>query len=95
MLLEVFMEQDERLFTLEIENDVLENKSIAELEIFLREKFSSYKIAWLIEDMKGENRINHKWCFPGLEKMDFINYWHTSNKEYKENTIHCCFWRTA
>jgi hypothetical protein len=55
------MEQDERLFTLEIENDVLENSTIDEIEKFLNEKFNNYRIVGLIEDMKKVDKINDKW----------------------------------
>jgi hypothetical protein len=85
---------DERLFTVEVGEDVIENASLNEVLAFLAEKASDYNITWLVKHIKDESRLNQEFYLPRLEKKDFDDNWYTPTEEYIKNSIHCCFWRT-
>lgn len=88
------METDERLFSIEFGEAVLEDVSLTEIRNFLNEKAGYYEIDRLVRLLEKENRINDKFYLPRIVKKGFQNYWHTPTKEFVENSIHCCFWRT-
>jgi hypothetical protein len=56
----------ERLFTVEVGENVIENASLNEVLGFLAEKASDYDITWLVKHIKDEGRLNHKFYLPQL-----------------------------